>query len=92
MRSINERRDKIMATLMIPNVNNQNRGYCILRDKDKQYDCYEDVVHEIQEKGLNQLDPFVMVYPKSEMYKIIFKVAGIEAMLQEMASEPTSKK
>lgn len=80
--------------MFIPNIySSKTPGFCILREKDKQYDCYEDVLDKIYDMGLNELDPFMMMYKKETIYRIVFKVGKIEELLKEIAQEsPNVKK
>ena len=68
----------------MPNISNSSPGYCILREKDKELDCYLDVLHKIQDEGLDYMQPFVVTYKRADMYKIITKVANVESILTEV--------
>ena len=55
----------------------------ILRPADQQYEFFFELQEELHERGLDRLPRPYMVYRRLDMYKIIFKLANVEAIMKQ---------
>ena len=55
----------------------------MLKESDKDFGFYEDVMEEIKAAGLDKQSPYFVTYRRHDMFKILFHAAQVQTLLED---------